>query len=281
MTKIDNRIKFTEQNKNPREVWPRANRFYYTEMMPLLYYTDSTGISLVQLFNNTFKKYLITSCVGLIDYYITLKLSKYIDEENINITTFGLKRKYEKMLLDYPNMTRGQFVIAQNDFTNSHNISKIATLVLKQDKEFNNINMDFFDAVKKIDWYDPYIKGFDNAEIIEAVKPLTENWDNFIDMFELRHKIIHEMNEAFIPIGKLASMCDSTMSFLDAADFILSIDHRKDVLERLESEITLRERNSRIDKAMDAAIAKGKIPPEYDIQAYYKHRGFDQNGKPV
>ena len=281
MTKIDNRIKFTEQNKNPREVWPRANRFYYTEMMPLLYYTDSTGISLVQLFNNTFKKYLITSCVGLIDYYITLKLSKYIDEENINITTFGLKRKYEKMLLDYPNMTRGQFVIAQNDFTNSHNISKIATLVLKQDKEFNNINMDFFDAVKKIDWYDPYIKGFDNAEIIEAVKPLTENWDNFIDMFELRHKIIHEMNEAFIPIGKLASMCDSTMSFLDAADFILSIDHRKDVLERLESEITLRERNSRIDKAMDPAIAKGKIPPEYDIQAYYKHRGFDQNGKPV
>ena len=190
-------------------------------MMPLLYYTDSTGISLVQLFNNTFKKYLITSCVSLIDYYITLKLSKYIDEENINITTFGLKRKYEKMLLDYPNMTRGQFVIAQNDFTNSHNINKIATLVLKQDKEFNNINMDFFDAVKKIDWYDPYIKGFDNAEIIEAVKPLTENWDNFIDMFELRHKIIHEMNEAFIPIGKLASMCDSTMNFIDAADFIL------------------------------------------------------------
>lgn len=50
MTKIDKRIKFTEQNKNPREVWPRANRFYYTEMMPLLYYIDATGISLVQLF---------------------------------------------------------------------------------------------------------------------------------------------------------------------------------------------------------------------------------------
>ena len=240
------RIKFTEQNKNPREVWPRANRFYYTEMMPLLYYIDSTGISLVQLFNNTFKKYLITSCVGLIDYYITLKISKYIDEENINIATFGLKRKYEKVLLEYPNMTRGQFVIAQNDFTNSHNINKIATLVLRQDKEFNNINTDFFDAVKKIDWYDPYkyIKGFDNAEIIEAVKPLTENWDNFLYMFELRHKIIHEMNEDYIPIGKLASMCDSTMNFLDAADFILNIDHRKDVLKRLISKITLRERET-------------------------------------
>lgn len=246
-SKIDKRFKFTEQNRNPREVWPRANRFYYTEMMPLLYYIDSTGISLVQLFNNTFKKYLITSCVGLIDYYITLKISKYIDEENINIATLGLKRKYEKMLIDYPDMTRGECVVVQNDFTNSHNINKIATLVLRQDKEFNNINMDFFDAVKKIDWYDPYkyIKGFDNAEIIEAVKPLTENWDNFVNMFELRHKIIHEMNEDFIPIGKLAAMCDSTMNFIDAADFIFSQKNRKDVLQRIESKITLRELNAR------------------------------------
>jgi hypothetical protein len=71
------------------------------------------------------------------------------------------------------------------------------------------------------------------------------------------------------------------MNFIDAADFILDLDHRKDVLERLESKITLRERNARIDKAMDIMIAKGNIPPEYDIEEYYKHRGFDQNGKPV
>lgn len=88
------------------------------------------------------------------------------------------------------------------------------------------------------------------------------------------------MNEDFIPIGKLASLCDSTMNFIDAADFILNIDHRKDVLERLESKITLRELNARIDKAMDAVIAKGNLPADY-VEAYYKHRGFDQNGKPV
>jgi len=276
MTKITKRIKFTEQNKNPREVWPRANRFYHNEMIPLLYYIDATGISLVQLFNNTFKKYLVTSCVSLIDYYITLKISKYIDEENINIATLGLNRKYEKMLLDYPNMTKGQCVVVQNDFTNSHNINKIATLVLKQDKEFNNINMDFFDAVKKIDWYDPYmyIEGF------EGVKPLTENWDTFVDMFELRHKIIHEMNDDFIPISKVASICDSTMNFIDAADFIFMMEHRESVLERLKSKLTLREKNARIDKAMDAAIAKGNLQADY-VEAYYKHRGYDQNGKPV
>lgn len=88
------------------------------------------------------------------------------------------------------------------------------------------------------------------------------------------------MNEDFIPIGKLASMCDSTMNFIDAADFILSLDHRKDVFKRLESKMTLRERNTIIDKAMDARIAKGDLPSAY-VAAYYKHRGFDQNGKPV
>ena len=56
------------------------------------------------------------------------------------------------------------------------------------------------------------------------------------------------------------------MNFIDAADFIFMMEHRKDVLERLESRITLRERNARIDKAMDSAIAEGKVPPQYDIQ---------------
>jgi hypothetical protein len=88
------------------------------------------------------------------------------------------------------------------------------------------------------------------------------------------------MNEDFIPIGKLASMCDSTMNFIDAADFIFSQKNRKDVLQRIESKITLRELNARIDKAMDARIAKGDLPADY-VEAYYKHRGFDQNGKPV
>ncbi len=63
------------------------------------------------------------------------------------------------------------------------------------------------------------------------------------------------------------------MNFIPA-DFILTLEHREDVLERLQ------ERNARIDKAMDTAIAKRNLSADY-VQAYYKHRGFDQDGKPV
>jgi hypothetical protein len=237
-------------------------------MLPLLNYTGNP------LFKKTFKKYLIISCVGLNDWYMTQQIRKYVNEQEIDVSKLGLNTKYEKMLLDHPKITKGQCVVAQYDFTNSFNINKMATLVLRQDNKFDNLNMDFFDAVKKIDWYDPYvyIKGF------EGVKPLTENWDNFVNMFELRHKIIHEMNEDIIPLSKLASMCDSTMNFIDAADFILSLEHRESVLERLGSKITLREKNARIDKAMDAAIAKGKIPPDV-VKKYYEHRGYGATKK--
>jgi hypothetical protein len=93
------------------------------------------------------------------------------------------------------------------------------------------------------------------------VKPLTENWSNFMNMFALRHKIIHEMNDRTISVGRIAGMCDSTMNFIDAADFIFMIKLR-DVIKRLQSNITLRERNYRIDKAMEIAIQRGNVPPD-------------------
>lgn len=181
MTKFQNRITFTNEH-NPRYVWPRANRFYKTEVLPLLRYIISNQET--RLSNNTFKKYLIISCVSLIEYYLTLQIRKYVDEQDIDL--FKLDAKYRKKLTKRPDITKGQSIIGQTDFTSTYNINEIAASILKQDINFNNLNMDFFDAVKKIDWYDPYkyVKGFDNAEIIEAVKPLTENWDNFIDMFK-------------------------------------------------------------------------------------------------
>jgi hypothetical protein len=203
MPKFQNRIDFTSKN-NPRHVWPRANSFYEIEMMPLLAYIDINDDH--QLITKIVKKYLIISCVSLIEYYMMLQIKKYVDEQNIDLSK--LDTKYEKKLAKYPDITKGQSIIGQTDFTSTYNINEIATSILGQDDKFKSLDMKFFDAVKKIDWYDPYryVRGFDNAEIIEAVKPLTENWNNFMDMFELRHKIIHEMNEDFIPIGKLASM---------------------------------------------------------------------------
>ncbi len=272
MSKIANRLEHTKKN-NLRHAWSIANRFYDTQMIPLLQYiinTTTLSLPLSDLYSKTFKKYLVISCVGLIDKFMTLKIRTFIDEQDIDISKFNLRLDYEKMLkkyVEYPDATKGQCVVVQQDFTNADIINKIATLVLKQNSQFQEVGMDFFDAVKKIDWYDPYkyVKG------IEGVKPLSESWDNFMRMFKLRNNIVHEMNDNPIPVDRLACMCDSTMNFIDATDFIFGIEYREDVLERLASRITLREKNAAIDRAMDKAIEKGKVPPDM-IKKLYEQR---------
>ena len=77
-----------------------------------------------------------------------------------------------------------------------------------------------------------------------------------MNMFALRHRIIHEFDQKPISVYTVENMCDSTMNFLDATDFIFMMKHREDILDRLKSKVTMRQRNANIDRAL--AILKKK-----------------------
>lgn len=284
MNKLERRLSNREDDENDPE-YAIVKRFYYNQMRPLMEYINGTSnfkspilTPHTNLVNTVYKKYLIVSCVSLIEKYITRRIRGYINEQKLDVSKFTTDLTYEKMLKKYPDkqFTKGQSVVAQHDFTSLYVINNVAGCALNQDERFKEIGLDFFTAVKKLDWYDPYmyIKG------IRGVKPLTENWDNFMNMFDLRHRIIHEFDQNPISVSTVANMCDSTMNFLDATDYIFMMQYREDVLDRITSKLTMRQKNALIDKAMDARIAKGDLPADY-VQAYYKHRGFDQDGKPV
>jgi len=107
--------------------------------------------------------------------------------------------------------------------------------------------MDFFDAVKKIDWFDPY-------KYVKGARAIFYNWNNFLNMFELRNKIIHEIEFNKLSYSKIASICDNTMNFLDATVFIFEPQFRTSVIDRLESKKTLRQRNAIIDRALKSGF---------------------------
>jgi hypothetical protein len=125
-------------------------------MLPLLDYIKNKNSQGNDLFIKTFEKYLVISCVSLLEKYITLEIRRDIEEQEINISSFKLRTPHEKMQIKYPDITMGECVVIQSDFTNPNVINDISNHVLKQDEQFRSLNMDFFDAVKKIDWYDPY-----------------------------------------------------------------------------------------------------------------------------
>jgi len=101
-------------------------------MLSLLdYIRNRNDGSSYALYSLTFQKYLIISCVSLLEKIMALQIRNTIDRENIDISSIELRTKYEKMLKKYPRMTEGECVSIQSEFSNSNVINSIATCVLK------------------------------------------------------------------------------------------------------------------------------------------------------
>jgi hypothetical protein len=69
---------------------------------------------------------------------------------------------------------------------------------------------------------------------------MSVNWNRFMEMFELRTKIVHEMEGVNLSHSILSSNCDNTINFLEAAIFIVDPTHTDDVINQLQSKTRLK-----------------------------------------
>jgi hypothetical protein len=125
-------------------------------------------------------------------------------------------------------VTKGEYVASLSGFANPQRIEKLFTDLLDLDSDFSKLNMDFFEVVKKIDWYNPY-------KYVKGSRPMSENWNRFMEMFGLRNQIVHEMKDVDLSKTILSSNCDNTMNFIDASIFIVDPTFRDDVISQLGS----------------------------------------------
>jgi hypothetical protein len=75
--------------------------------------------------------------------------------------------------------------------------------------------MDFFEAIKKVDALMPFIR------FVKGARSLSHTWDDFINIFELRTEVVHDMKEIDMSDRRLKSCCNNTMTFLSAAIFVV------------------------------------------------------------
>jgi hypothetical protein len=61
-----------------------------------------------------------------------------------------------------------------------------------------------------------------------------------MDMFELRHKIVHNVKDVDLSNTILTSNCDNVVNFLEAAIFIVDPVFRRDVIYQLKSKKRLK-----------------------------------------
>ena len=113
------------------------------------------------------------------------------------------------------------------------------------DLKFKALGIDFFSAIKKLDWYDP-------LKIFEVARPMQENWDNFKNIFFLRNEIVHHMVDANLSLDEILSLCDNTLNMMDAASYITMLSQMDTIVEIMESKKTKREKNREAEENREA-----------------------------
>jgi hypothetical protein len=66
-------------------------------------------------------------------------------------------------------VTKGGYVGSFHNLANPQVINNLFTRLLNLDKNFSKLNVDFFQAVKKVDWYNQY-------KFFKESRPLSINW---------------------------------------------------------------------------------------------------------
>jgi hypothetical protein len=162
------------------------------------------------------KKYLIITCVSLIDEVLTRLARRTIEEKNIRISAF--KSQISKQFSQNQG-TVGEIVAASFNLSKPEGIDSLFSSILRSDVRFRSLDMSFLRAVQKFDWYDPF------REFRELrTKHLYKNWKDFMRLLEIRNETIHGMANVSLSKTRVFSFCDNTLSFLEAAIAICFMD---------------------------------------------------------
>jgi hypothetical protein len=219
LTQVDKRAGRFRKQALPRA--PMLGKYqtkYIDPILEILHQND---------YNETIKsslKFLLITNVSIIEEVLLRLLAKTIDDSSITLSTFG-----NKIVKSYdPSKRRsiGLHTSSNYNFGSIEQIDDVFSKLLNTNNDFKSKNMTFLKAVEKSDSTNDYriYKEY-------KTKPLYKNWNNFIEMFESRNKLIHGISYIKLSNGKIATLCDNTITFLDIAIALCMMN--KDIFDLL------------------------------------------------
>jgi hypothetical protein len=170
------------------------------------------------------RKFLVIISVSIAEDFLMRLLAKTIDDNHADISIFGSDKARS---FSPGKLSKGQHIAREYNFASPDVIDNTFSKLLKTNDRFNALKMNFLDAVKKADWYDPVIEYKEYT-----TKHLHKNWNNFLDMFEKRNKLVHGMSQIRLSNSMVATFCDNIVTFLDTAISVCLMDESTfDILE--------------------------------------------------
>lgn len=200
-------------------LWPIATRALHTELLPILNLLHDKNMS--QEIRACLKKYIIIFMVSTIERFLWNAAVRNIDiyEADISDLIEGTLTIPLSVLdtIAKGRVTRGKIIASNFNFANPSEIKSFFSKMLK---------IDFYEIIKAMDKNDPY-------NYVKRAANLNRNWKNFISMFELRNRIVHDKESVRLSTSQLRSLVNCTMNFLDACVVVSDLEWRPDLMRKI------------------------------------------------
>jgi hypothetical protein len=204
-------------------VWKHTISYFQSEIYPILekLYDDNFDVRI----KKSLRKYLVIALVTIVEQYFINEARRVVDEYDMDISTV-LRGRISVSISDFDKMkkegtlTKGNIVASSFNFANPHEIDEVFTGLLK-------FRLKFFELIQKID-------RSNRARYVFRGRPIDINYKKFMEVFRLRHAIVHEMKDIQLSNWQLVSLWDNTMNILDAANMIVMPDNREHVEQVIE-----------------------------------------------
>ncbi len=180
------------KKRDRRPKWPRLKNIYAHEMKPILSALEDVNIPLDV--KACLRNYLIITLVSTMENYLRAVAIRNIDDRNVDIskvvggeitiplTAFDSITRHQ--------LTKGSLVASNFSFARPNQINDFFSKTL---------NLDFFALIKELDRLDPY-------NYFHYAASLNRNWIKFMEMFDLRDRLVHEKKPITLYAKQLTSL---------------------------------------------------------------------------
>lgn len=182
--------------------FPKANAVFKHEVISLLDVITDPNTSV--LLRQSLVNYVIIRSVALIENFLSNNIKKLIDERDIDISHLVKNLSEVDNLCKEHNMSKGRLVAGSLNLVNYDGIQNAIGILL---------GIDFFKVVKAKSTDYPI------REVKGAIY-LHKNWDKFIKIFDLRHDIVHGLQNPRLTNRQVRSLCDNALAMIDASSWI-------------------------------------------------------------
>ena len=193
-------------------VWPTVRRYANIEAKPILIEIKNRTRKTDQIVRKALINYMIIRSMAMLEHFLVNELKKFVDQytNKIDLADFITNPS------DFKKDSKSKVLISSFSYSNPKDIQFVFSRLL---------HINFFDEIKQESKeYAPYFSL--EQEHIPYTKPIHKNWNELMQIFKLRHDIVHHNKLVNLQYHKIRNFVGGMMHMVHCADMVIHFRRR-------------------------------------------------------